>query len=529
MVYWALSPFYGRMVAHCDGGCALADEGTRESPENGEDRGHNLKSPHAWVASTYFAEGYPYSVIHNVVDVFFKEFGASLHVIGLTSLFHLPWNLKFLWGPFLDAFGTKRQWILLTEVFTVVFLLGLALGSTSGAVIGVSSVLFAGLAIVSATQDIAIDGYYLEALDTRDQSRFVGYRAAAYRLAMLFVSGPLLIVVGRVGWLPGLLLAAVPMGILLLFHAWALPRVERARRPLSALFASVFRPRVWFGLGLLAAFCTLGWMLFDSQWWGGVWGAMSDALPWLGRISVGGWVGLGLLGVLLVLLFLSRRMRMPAGDEAGFYREAFVDFLNQPRIHAILAFVILFRVGESFLVKMRYPFLSELGMTVESYGIANGTFGMFASFVATIVGGMLISRHGLRRWIWPFVLSQNVLNLLFMALAWHVGGEMGPTGDGLAFWLLSVVITAEQFGAGLGTAVFMVYLMRCCRPDYKAAHMAILTALMSVGFTVAGVASGFLAEELGFTLYFGLTFVATVPGMLLIFFIPHLDDQLAEA
>ena len=185
--------------------------------------------------------------------------------------------------------------------------------------------------------------------------------------------------------------------------------------------------------------------------------------------------------------------------------------------------MILFRTGESFLQKMRWPFLNgELGMSVDQYGIANGTIGVLAGFVATLAGGWLISRHGLRRWIWPFVLAQNVLNLLYMVLAYF------PTGTQLGMPMLTVLIAVEEFGAGLGTAVFMVYLMRCCDPAHKAAHFAILSALMSVSFTVAGVASGFLAEAIGFGPYFGFTFLATVPMMALIFVIPRLDREPAN-
>ena len=94
--------------------------------------------------------------------------------------------------------------------------------------------------------------------------------------------------------------------------------------------------------------------------------------------------------------------------------------------------------------------------------------------------------------------------------------------------LLTTIIALESLGSGLGTAVFMVYLMRCCRPDFKAAHMAIVTALMSVGFTLAGVGSGFAAEAMGYTVYFGVSFLATIPGMVLIPFIPHLDGREEE-
>ena len=153
--------------------------------------------------------------------------------------------------------------------------------------------------------------------------------------------------------------------------------------------------------------------------------------------------------------------------------------------------------------------------------MARGTIGLLASIVATLVGGWLISRDGLKRWIWPFVIAQNALNLLYLSVS---SGVLPPTLPGL-----TAVIALEEFGAGFGTAVFMVYLMRCCMPDYKAAHMAILTALMSVSFTLAGVASGFLADSMGFSWYFAFTFVATIPGMVLILFVPRIADEEVSA
>jgi PAT family beta-lactamase induction signal transducer AmpG len=94
--------------------------------------------------------------------------------------------------------------------------------------------------------------------------------------------------------------------------------------------------------------------------------------------------------------------------------------------------------------------------------------------------------------------------------------------------VIAAIIAIEHAGAGLGTAVFMVYLMRTCDPAHKAGHFAIVSALMSLSFTVAGVASGFLADAIGFANYFLFTFLATIPSMVLIFFVPHLDGREAQ-
>ncbi|MEM9696504.1 MAG: MFS transporter, partial [Myxococcota bacterium] len=154
---------------------------------------------------------------------------------------------------------------------------------------------------------------------------------------------------------------------------------------------------------------------------------------------------------------------------------------------------------------------------LADYGWANGTLGLGASIGATMVGGALIARDGLARWVWPFVVAQNLPNLLYAAAA---AGSLPATLPALY-----TIITVERFGEGLGTAVFMVFIMRCCDPEHRASHMALLTAFMGIGFTIAGLVSGELAEGLGFTAYFAVSALATVPAMLLISALPHLGGR----
>lgn len=477
------------------------------------------RRPFVWVYSTYHAEGYPYTLVNTVADAIFVAHGASLAWVGLTSLLHLPWNLKFLWAPWVDLYETKRRWTLGLEVILSVLLVLLAMGSATAYVLTLVGLVFAVTAVVSATHDIAIDGFYLEALDEAGQSRYVGLRAAAYRVAMAS-GGGIVWLGGRWGWTLALFVAAAGMVVPLLVHVLVLPRVETRQRPFGQLLARCLRPRIFLGVAVVALGVALhlraGWL--DPVF--GAVGAAVSKIPFLGGLDLGSWIGLlllaALLGALAALPWIQRRM--VASDSE--YARGFVEFLRQPHAGRILAFVILFRVGESFLLKMRLPFLvNEVGMSMEFYGSVIVIVGVIASMVATLVGGYLIGQHGLRRWLWPFVLSQNVLNLLYMGVA------LVPDPVALDLGVLTALIALEHLGAGLGIAVFMVYLMRCCDPRYRATHMAILTAIMSLGFTLAGAFSGFLAEALGFGLYFGLTFVATIPGMILIFFIPYIDGR----
>ena len=345
---------------------------------------------------------------------------------------------------------------------------------------------------------------------------------------MLVVQGPLVALCALVGWVIGLASTAAVMVGLLAFHSTALPRVETPRRPARQLLATVFGWRVALALALVLGCIALEWRLavgtaLRFELW-----RLGRSLPALTRIGTGAWIALGLLAGLLVLLAALPRLRRRVRERGSTsnYAASFVSFLDQPKIGVILAFVILFRTGESFLLKMRWPFFDDVvGLSLTSYGVLNGTAGVIVSFAATIIGGRLIARDGLRRWIWPFVLAQNVLNLLYMGLAlMPEPSAFGPQTIAVAF-----VIIVEHAGAGLGTAVFMVYLMRTCDPEHKAGHMAIVTALMSLGFTAAGVLSGFLAEALGYARYFGFTFLATIPSMVLIFFVPYLDGREAKS
>lgn len=464
--------------------------------------------PLAWTGSTYFAEGFPYSLVNNLAEVLFTELGASLKAVGLTSLFHLPWNVKFLWAPLVDRYGEKRHWIVAIEVLLVAAMVALAVVVPLEPM-ALLSALFVLLAALAATHDIAIDGYYLDALDSKDQAKYVGVRAPAYRLALLVAGGPLLVLIGGVGWTIGFGICAALMAGLAVFHGASLPRAASGPAPLVDLVR-----RRGTLLGLVAVLAGLA--LITALETGAATGGSARIGPWI--TDAVAWIP-ALLAAAVVFSLVARRWIVSRLERSeGTFSTAFASFLTQPKVTHILAFVVLFRVGESFLQKMRYPFLKSVGMTLEQYGFAKGTLGMVASLVAPAIGGYLISRGGLRRWIWPFVLAQNVLNLLYSGLALHAGD-----GDVSLGWS-TAVITAEMFGAGLGTAVLMVFIMRCCQPQHRASHMAILTAIMSIGFTVAGSVSGFLAEAFGYPVYFVLTFVATIPGMLLIIGLPNLDD-----
>ena len=486
-------------------------------------------NPFLWSFTTYFTEGFPYTVFRTVSSVFFRDRGMSLEAIGLTSLFGLPWVIKFLWSPQLDHFGTKRQWLLITQGLLVAVILAAALvAPLSWAIPAVVSLFFIG-SCLAATHDIAIDGYYMEALDVAGQAKFLGYRVMAYRIAMMTGTGVIVTLGTTLGWAPAFAGAGLLLSGFFLFHLRFLPRCEREHRPLAAMIPPLLRPK---NLGRAAA-VALGLLGLRALLESAAYQRLQHAIPLFHHLNFAAWTGLLLfLGLILLLLWRRRLHAWILARPESFYASAFISFMDREQTGAILAFIVLIRTGEFMLTSMASPFLVDLGLKVH-YGWISGGIGLPSSIVGAMAGGALIARHGLKKMIWPFLIAQNCTNLIYMALARHLARMLAVnTGNPLpmplatADLLLVVGVHGfDQFAGGLGTAVLMTYLMRICRQEFKAAHYAIGSGLMSMSGLYAGILSGFLAAWLGYANFFGLSFLLSLPGMAMVFLIPRFDHQ----
>ncbi|MGD2124800.1 MAG: MFS transporter [Desulfobacteraceae bacterium] len=488
-----------------------------------------LQAPYVWTFTTYFAEGFPYTIIRIISSVFFRDMRVSLEAIGLTSLFGLPWVLKFLWGPQIDEFGTKRRWMLSMQCLLVVMVVAVALLSPLPGGIRIIAVLFFIGSILAATHDMAIDGYYMEALDETGQAKFVGYRVMAYRIAMMTGTGVIVTIGATTSWLIGFLSAGTLLSILFLYHIIFLPRAEREKIPILNLGRDLL---AWKPLLIMVAFITsvfiIRW-LFSLQWpqWIGF------HLPIIKKIKFSGWVGIGLLVALILLAFYKERIKkLLLRDRDSFYSRAFIAYMDREKIGVALAFIILMRTGESMLASMASPFMVDLGIKVH-YGWISGGIGLPFSIIGAMVGGWMISKHTLRKTIWPFLLAQNFTNVIYMLLALYLNkyvilNTAAETVIPIGTFNLSLVAAVhafDQFAGGLGTSVLVTFLMRTCLQDFKAAHFAIGTGLMNISGVLAGVGSGFLAAWLGYGYFFGISFLASIPGMLLILYIPFLGPR----
>jgi PAT family beta-lactamase induction signal transducer AmpG len=190
----------------------------------------------------------------------------------------------------------------------------------------------------------------------------------------------------------------------------------------------------------------------------------------------------------------------------------FATFFQKKQIGLVLAFILLFRLGESQLLKMLTPFLVDekavggMGLTTEDVGVIYGTFGVLALVIGGILGGIAISKQGLTKWMLPMILMMHLPIFGFILLS-----HFHPTS---VYYIYATVI-AEQFGYGFGFAAFMMFLIHVAEGESKTSHYSIATGFMALGMMLPGMASGFIQEYLGYANFFIWVFLATIPGLIL--------------
>lgn len=199
-------------------------------------------------------------------------------------------------------------------------------------------------------------------------------------------------------------------------------------------------------------------------------------------------------------------------NEEKSFGKVFGSFFKKKQIGLILAFILLFRLGESQLLKMLTPFLVDpisdggIGLQTEDVGIIYGTFGLIALTIGGILGGIAISRHGLGKWMLPMILAMHLPIIGFVLLS-----HFHPSS--VIYIYLTVI--AEQFGYGFGFAAFMMYLIYVAEGESKTSHYSIATGFMALGMMLPGMVSGYIQDYLGYGNFFIWVFIATIPGLIL--------------
>ncbi len=234
-------------------------------------------------------------------------------------------------------------------------------------------------------------------------------------------------------------------------------------------------------------------------------------------------------GALMLLMTLSNFFVTPKFESSqaivlekpkGFL-EVFVSFFKKPGMGMAITFILFFRLGESQLVKMASPFLLDptsvggLGYSTSEVGTIYGTIGVVFLTIGGILGGILISRQGLKKWMLPMLISLNAPNALYALLA-----ITGTT----AAWAVTGTVIVEQFGYGFGIAGFMVYLIYVAEGNSKTSHYALATGFMALGMMLPGLISGFMQEWLGYDGFFIWVVFAALPAFFILRYIKYPAD-----
>lgn len=452
------------------------------------------RNPWIFIPTLYFAEGLPYTIVMMISTVYLKSLGASAVLIGWTSLLAWPWTLKFVWAPLVDFYGKKKDWVVIAQFILSILTGVLAVTTLTQWPIETAMVVLAVAALASATNDVAIDALYLEALPKSQQALFVGVRNTAYRLSWLFGSGAMVFLAGsleksmglKMGWLTAFAILSVVMFVLTAFHKIYLPSTSQMAE------AVIETPEVAIAAVNGRGTSSAGSLTSTTD--------NSRIAP--PPVDPGSALPLGEHPE--NLSFLQK------------YGHAIISYFHQPGAIAIVAYILLFRLGDALMLKQASPFLLDppakggMGLSVQDVGIVYGTVGVAFLLLGGIVGGWLISKGGVKRWLWPTAIFQNAAILLYWLLAlWHPSMQ----------WVY-VVNSIEQFAYGLGCAAYTVFMLGTVKQEFKAAHYAVATGMMAMGVMLPGIASGYVLESLGYANFFLLSFFAAIPGIIAIFFLP---------
>lgn len=389
------------------------------------------RSPWRWIPTLYFAEGIPNVIVMTITVIMYKRIGLNNGDIALyTAWLYLPWVIKPFWSPIVEMLKTKRWWITAMQLLLGAAMAGVAFTLPTAHAVQWSLALFWLMAFSSATHDIAADGFYMLALDEKSQAFYVGIRSTFYRIATIAGQGLMIMFAGVIE--------------------------VYTRNPVQA----------W---------------------------------------SITFWVAAGVF----IALYVYHRYQLPfpasdvphKKDERGpnEFLTTICAFFKKPGIVPALAFMLLYRFPEALLTKICPLFLLDplskggLGLTTLEIGIVQGTIGVLGLTIGGILGGIVVSRGGWKRWFWPMVWSISLPNIIYVFLAYYQPTTVGVIATG---------IFIEQFGYGFGFTAYMLYLMSFSQGTYQTAHYAFCTGFMALGLVLPGMFAGWLQESVGYLNFF---------------------------
>lgn len=398
-----------------------------------------VRSPWAWVPTLYFFEGLPYFIVNTVSVVMLKRLGLGNGDVAMyTGLLYLPWVIKPLWSPFVDVLKTKRWWIMAMEALVAIL--------------------------------VWLSSFFINA-DILEKGRHF------YMLLGCF-------------WLTAFASATHDIAA---DGFYMIDLTEHKATQFVGIRNTFYRIASVFGQGVvlvIAGYLELRYNNIPKSW---------D-------------VTLTVVSILFLLLFFWHlgALPHPAGDgkrgRDGSLKQvaveigaSFASFFKKKGIAGALLFMLLYRLPESFIVKMINPFFLDpvseggLGLSTGDVGIIYGTAGAVALIAGGILGGFVAARWGLKRCMWPMALSLTLPCLVFVWFAFAQPSNL---------WAIGSCVCLDQFGYGFGFTAYTLYLMYFSRGEFKTSHYSICTAFMALSMMLPGMIAGYIQEAIGYKWFF---------------------------
>jgi PAT family beta-lactamase induction signal transducer AmpG len=419
-----------------------------------------------------FSAGLPFLLVFSTLSAWLREFGISRTAIGFISWIGITYSFKFVWSPIVDRvplpwitrwLGRRRAWMLLAQVGIGLGLLGMSFCDPRVDLWWLV-VLALVVAFSSATQDIALDAFRIEATDESLQGATAATYQLGYRIAVLAAGAGALYIAEFVSW-PTAYRTMAALGLVGIITTFIISEPEKR---IAAGAAGLEGKVAAFASGL---------------------GAMPD---WARR----------------TLIFIYGAIVCP-----------FVDFFARYGWLAVvlLLFIGLFRLSDIAMGVMANPFYIDMGFSLSQIANVSKIYGFVMSILGALLGGALVFRVGAARLLAPAVFLIAASNLTFAWLAW-VG-----TPDPL---ILTIAISVDNLAGGMSGSIFIAFLSGLTNTAYTATQYALFSSIMTLPGKLMGGSSGWIVDRLqadfssthkfgGYAIFFVYTALLGLPAFVL--------------
>jgi len=412
-----------------------------------------------------FVAGLPFPLVFATLSLWLRSVDIERTTIGFFAWIGITYSIKFFWAPVMDRlplpgltgiFGQRRGWMLLAQAGIITGLIGMSF--TNPATHIVTMALFALLvAFSSATQDVAIDAYRIEAVEADWQGAMAATYQAGWRIGAALVAGAAALYIAKyTNWTAAYLVMATAM----LVGVATVLIIKEPRRTIDRATLS------------------------DEQ----------HVIDYLSRSA-----------------HVPRAWRTVTAWFIGAVVAPFTDFFRRNARQAliILFFISVYRISDIVLGNMANPFYIDLGFEFDEIAnIAKG-FGLLMSLLGAFAGGVMVVRSGIMRTLLLGAILVVVTNLMFAQLA--ISGK-SLTG-------LAIVISADNFSAGLAGSAFIAYLSSLTNRAYTATQYALFSSLMTLTPKLISGFSGMIVDSYGYVSFFVYASVMGIPAILLVLYL----------